>query len=166
MAGARSHLHICSAGLCVQSIFLLHSCHSVSGHVSEYIGSALLVHSAQQRGYFSFSPHICLLRFCGSDPWTPEGPCPVQSPPSATRGQPDRVLPPDDQPAKPLRWPADAERRSGCGSCSSCSSSTRLHQPCGWWAFFSNLNPVSNDQISILLNSFINPFSSQHVSHS
>lgn len=105
----------------------------------------------QQRGYFSLISQICSSHFCCSDPWTPEGPCPVQSPPSTARGQPHRVLPSDDQPAKPLWWPADAERRGGgrCSSCSSCSSSTRLHQPRGWWAFFKDLSPVSSDLIWI-----------------
>ncbi len=80
---------------------------------------------------------ICSPYFC-SDTRAPKGPCLVQPPPSTAGGQPHRVLPPDGQcqPAKPLWWPADAERCSGGrSSCCSCSSSTRLHQPCGWWAW-------------------------------
>lgn len=78
---------------------------------------------------------VCSFPFWCSDPWAPEGPCPVQSPPSTSWSQPHRVLPPDGQPAEPLWWSTDAEWcGSGCSSCSSgCGSPARLHQPRGWW---------------------------------
>lgn len=45
----------------------------------------------------------CSLCFCCSDPRTPEGAHPLQSPPSAAGSQPYRVLPPHGQPAQPVR---------------------------------------------------------------